>query len=377
MEIKEYNVGKKVFYSCRFWYYKNGQKKSKYKKGFDGKKKASDWGINEKRRLRGLQAGADDLKLKEFLEKWMKVKRGKLSPNTIAGYEVNIAHINESLGEEVMDDITLLDIQNMLDELTESGLKHNTVKYVYRTLHAAYEYAVKSEIVEKNVCKGAEIKEDEEKFEATVYSSDDLRKLILLLREQEHYLYPLVLLASMRGLRRGETLAFKWDDIDFENGIAYVRKTYNIVKKKKTFGKVKTKDSERTIDMEGFVAEELKAYKERLNKAGIIQTYVCEVNGALPDPTHISRGLKAFQRANGLPECRFHDLRHTFAVLQLENGTDLDTLKRLLGHSKIAITSDLYLHENMTLLKKASKKMDKVVQLEKPKKKKSSKAQKR
>lgn len=373
MEIKDYKEGSKTFYSCRFWYYKNGQKKSKYKKGFTGKKIAETWGAAEKRRLEGLRAGAADLKLKEFLEKWIDHKRKKLSPNTIAGYEVNIAHINKSLGEEIMADITLLDIQNMLDELTESGLKHNTVKYVYRTLHAAYEYAVKAEIVEKNACNGAEIKEDEEKFEAHVYTADDLRKLIMLLREQEHYLYLSVLLASMRGLRRGETLGFAWEDIDFDNQVAHVRKTYNIVKGQKIHKKVKTKESERTIDMDGFVAEELKTIRNKQLAAGKILTYVCEVDGQLPDPTHLSRGLKSFQKANGLPECRFHDLRHTFAMLQLENGTDLDTLKRLLGHSKVGITSDTYLHPNMTLIKKASLKMDKVIQLKEPKKKKNQK----
>ena len=364
MDIKEYKESSKKLYSCRFWYYKNGQKKSKYKSGFVKKKEAESWGIDEKRRLEGLQPGADKIRVKEYLKRWMKIKEDKLSPTTVSGYNVNINHINKYIGELELSKIKLLDVQEMLDELSKSGLKEKTITYVYRTLHSALEYAVKAEIVDKNVCKGVEIKKDEKKFEATVYSAEDLKTLIFLLKEQEYPLYPAVLLASMRGLRRGECLGFRWADIDFDNCVAHVKNNYVIANKKKYHKKVKTKESDRLISMEGFVATELKAYKERILKCGTIPTYVCEIEGELPDPTHISRQIKSFQKANKLPECRFHDLRHTFAVLQLEFGTDLDTLKRLMGHSKVGITSDIYLHQNTTLMKKASLKLDNIINIE-------------
>lgn len=363
MEIWEYKKGNQTLYRARFWYYKNKVKKSKQKSGFKRKKDAERWCIDEKRRLEGLQPGAEKIRVCEFLERWLKTKEKKLSPTTLNGYKVNINHINKYIGEVDLGKLKLIDVQEMLDELSQSGLKHRTVKYIWRTLHAALEYAVRNEMAEKNVSKGVEIAEDEEKFEVVVYSAEDLKRLILLLREQEHPLYPAVLLASMRGLRRGECLGLRWSDIDFEKGIAYIRNNYVVVNKKAYHKKVKTKDSERIISIDGFVAEELKAYKEKLNSKGIIQTYVCEIDGKLPNPSHISRWLKEFQKANNLPLCRFHDLRHTFAVLQLEFGTDLDTLKRLLGHSKLGITSDLYLHQNVNLIKKASLEMDNIIKM--------------
>jgi integrase len=365
LQIKPYKRDSKTLFSCRIWYYKNKKKKSKYQEGFDGKKKAEAWGDKEKKRLEGLQAGADKTEVREFLERWIKTKEKKLSPTTLSGYRVNIKHINERIGDALLYNLKLMDVQEMLDKLTEGGLKYRTVKYVCRTLHAAMEYAIKNEDIEKNPCKGAEIAEDEEEFVVIVYSAEDLKKLILALREQENPLYPYVLLSSMRGLRRGECLGLRWSDIDFEKGIAHIINNYVVVNKVAYHKKVKTKESERLIDMEGIIAEEFKAYKERMNKGKkIIQTYVCELpDGTLPDPSHISRSIKAFQKANDLPECRFHDLRHTFAVLQLENGTDLDTLKRMLGHSKIGITSDLYLHENVSLIKKASRRTDNIINI--------------
>lgn len=356
MEVKSYKKGSKTFYSGRFWYYKNGNKKSKYKSGFEKKKDAENWCIDTKRKLEGLAEGADGITVKEFLEKWLKTKESKLSETTYSGYEINVNHINKYIGNNSLIKLRLIDVQNMVDALTKSGLKHNTVKYVYRTLHAALEYAIKNDTVQKNVSKGVEIAKDKEKFQISVYTADELGLLISLLREQQHYLYIPVLLAAMRGLRRGECLGLRWSDIDFDTNIAYVRNNYVPAKGKKIHKKVKTKESERAFDIEGFLSEELKFHKKRTDSI-----YVNSVGGKLPDPTHLSRGLKLFQKANNLPICRFHDLRHTFAMLQLEAGTDLDTLKRLLGHSKISITSEIYLHENKTLIKKAANKIDNLV----------------
>lgn len=365
MQIDSYKKGSKTLYVGRVWYYKNGQKHSKSKKGFEKKKDCQAWGDKEKKRLEGLRTGSDKTTVSEFLDRWIKTKEKKLSPTTLSGYKVNIRHINAHIGGTLLYNLKLMDIQEMLDKLTEDGLKYRTVKYVCRTLHAAMEYAIKNENIEKNPCKGTEIAEDEEKFEVIVYSADDLNKLILTLREQDHPLYPCVLLSSMRGLRRGEILGLRWSDIDFKNGVAHVVNNYVVVNKTPHHRKVKTKESDRVIDMEGFVAEELKEYKKRVNKdRKTVQTYICELpDGTLPDPSHISRSLNIFQKANDFPVCRFHDLRHTFAVLQIEGGTDLDTLKRMLGHSKIGITSDLYLHENMNLIKKASRQMDNIIDI--------------
>lgn len=364
MTIAEYYIGSKRYYKARFWYYKNGKRKSKSKQGFVRKKEAEKWAIDEKARLEGLEVGADKLTVSAFLKTWIdkKEENKKLSPTTLSGYKVNIAHANKNIGNEIVSTLKKVDIQDMADALSSQGLKYRTVKYVIRTLHAAFNYAIEKDYLLKNPCKGIDITQDDKPFEYSIYSADDLANLIYSLREQEHWLYFPVLLAAMRGLRRGETLGLPWSEIDFEKGQARITNNYVVVGGQAYHKKVKTKESNALIDISGFIADELKRYKDKNEKNGFIQTYVCEVNGKLPDPSHISRALKQFQKANNLPICRFHDLRHTFAMLQLEMGTEIETLKRLLRHSKIAVT-EIYTHENMKMKKAASAKMDNILNL--------------
>jgi integrase len=362
MEIRQ-EPGKT--FSCRFWYYRNGRKRSKYQTGFTRKKDAERWGNGEKDRMERLQNGAEHITVSAFLERWMNVKEKKLSPTTISGYRVNIDHINEYIGNIQLRNLLLMDVQEMADELTDEGLKYRTVKYVCRTLHVALNYAVKNRIIDYNPSDGVEISEDDEEFEAVIYKPEHLNELLRLLKEQEHPLYIPVLLASMRGLRRGEALGLAWDDIDFDTGVTNIHNNYVIVNGITYDRAVKSKDSKRFTVISGFVMDELKAYREHMRRNGQLQKYVCEIDGKRPNPSHVSLSLKRFQVASNLPVCRFHDLRHTFAMMQLENGTDLDTLKNLMGHSKIEITSDLYLHPSLTLMRDATSKVDNIITLKK------------
>jgi len=362
MKVEKYTVGKKDYWKCRIWYYKNGKKKSKYKQGFERERDAKTWGREHERKLKGLAEGADKTTVREFLKRWIKTKEDKLSPTTISGYKVNIEHINKYIGDTQMYGLKLIDIQEMLDELSKKGLKYRTVSYVYRTLRAALNYAVKTEMIEKNPCVGVEIKPDEEQFEAKVYTAEDLQKLLELLKEQEHHLYMPVFLASLRGLRRGECLGLRIADIDFKEEIATIKNNYVVVEGQAYNRTVKSK-RQRIIDISGPIKQEIEEY---IKKAKRPLTYLCEIGPSeLPHPSTVSKHLKAFQEANGLPECRFHDLRHTFAELQIENGTDIETLKELLGHSTISITSNIYLHQNISRIKKASAAVDNVIYCDK------------
>ena len=95
--------------------------------------------------------------MSNYLDEWLIMKENKIAPTTYSGYKVNIEHIKRFIGDIKLTSLNLLDVQNMLDELSKEGKKHKTVKYVYRTLHAALEYAQKAELVSKKRKQGRRI----------------------------------------------------------------------------------------------------------------------------------------------------------------------------------------------------------------------------
>jgi len=217
-------------------------------------------------------------------------------------------------------------------------------------------------IPSNNPADGVELPTGED-YVSTYLPVTDVQKLLHALREQCHPLYVPVVLAVMYGLRRGEALGIRWCDINFDTGAVFISKNYTTDGRNGvTYRKVKTKESARTIILsEGFL-NDLKEIKANHERSGHIAEFVLEsVVDKMPDPRGIVGKLNRFQKGNGLTVCRFHDLRHTFAALQRAAGTDLDTLKRMLGHAKIATTSEMYLSADDALKKAATCKIDELV----------------
>lgn len=362
-------------WSVRVWWTnERGRRESMQRGGFETKKAAESWAADKvDTGTRALYSDAHKLTLGKFLDNWLELKEKKLSPTTMAGYRVNVRKIKDALGHVLVQDLRMDMIQSFIDdqssvvvkkvkhapevgdgdpEIEEVTAAPNTVKYTLRTLHSALEYAIKSGVIQVNPADHIDLPAERD-FQPTTLDAGDILTLIEKLKACEHEIYLPVLLSVMHGLRRGEALGLRWSDIDFDEGIMRICNNYTIAENKPIEKAVKTKESAAVVPLVGFVADELKRVRTAQQLAGRLETHVCAINGQLPDPRRISIKLKQFQKANGLLVCRFHDLRHSFAGVALDSGTDLDTLKRLMRHSKISMTSR-YLHTNATREKKAS-----------------------
>jgi integrase len=368
-------------WSVRAWWVdEKGERCSLQKGGFETKKTAELW-AGDKINIgqASVYRDAHKVTLGDFLNDWLKVKEKTLSPTTMSGYRVNAKKIKGALGNTLVQELRLDMIQKFINDQSEvvvKTLKHileigsgepeieeitaapNTVKYTFRTLHSALEYAIKVGIIKYNPADHIDLPPERD-FAPNTLGASDILTLLEKLKACEHEIYFPVLLSVMHGLRRGEALGLRWSDIDFETGTMHICNNYTIAENKMIHKSVKTKDSAASIPLIGFVADELQQIRASQKNAGELEIYVCAHTGVLPDPRHISAKLNRFQRANKLPLCRFHDLRHSFAGIALDSGTDLDTLKRLMRHSKIAMTSR-YLHNNVSREKKASQKIEKM-----------------
>ncbi len=206
---------------------------------------------------------------------------------------------------------------------------------------------------------------------------EQMRQFLAAVRDDQ--LFAAFFLELGRGLRRGELLGVRWQDLDLEAGVVRVRQALVRVgnhnaaaddrKTRLIFQEPKTEQSRRTIPILGDILEVLRRQKarqaeERLlmgeayNDQGLV---FCQVNGQPIDPRNFTRHFERLLKHVGLRHFRFYDGRHTFATVMLELGEAPKAVQTMLGHTKIATTLDIYSHVSLDLEKKAAARLNAVL----------------
>ena len=155
------------------------------------------------------------------------------------------------------------------------------------------------------------------------------------------------------GLRRGELLGLKWTDIDWKNGIIKVRRQIARVDGRIVESPPKTKNSYRAVTISQQAIEVLKQQKTKAN----VQYVFSSPNGSPISPNSVNNMLGRVLERAGIPKVRFHDLRHTFATIALQNGVDIKTVSGMLGHFSAGFTLDTYAHVTTSAQKEAAQTM--------------------
>lgn len=177
----------------------------------------------------------------------------------------------------------------------------------------------------------------------------------------------LYLLAVTTGLRQGELLGLKWEDVDLEAGTLQVRRTLTTAKGGPVLSTPKTKGSRRTVKLSPTALEALRSHLERqlgeIDEAGDLWRengliFASEVGGFLDRRYITTHRFKPLLKRAGLPRIRFHDLRHTCATLLLSKNVDPKVVSEMLGHATIAITLDTYSHVLPNMQSEAAKAME-------------------
>ena len=241
-------------------------------------------------------------------------------------------------------------VQDFYQDQLVAGLAPASVNKLHAILHKALDQAVKWHMIPRNPTEGIRAPRPTPK-EMHPLSADETRKLLEAARGDN--LEALYVLAIHTGMRQGELLALKWSDVDLENAVISVRRTLMKSGGSLLLGEPKTKKSRRTIQL---TEEAVRALREHLDRQvehiqrlgdlyrdeGLI--FASEV-GTLINPTNLrQRSFASLLTRAGLPQIRFHDLRHTCATLLLSRDVHPKFVQELLGHANIAITLDTYSH---------------------------------
>lgn len=306
----------------------------------------------------GTYAEAAKQTTEEYLYFWLGKVQHTFTPRTHGSYERAIRlHLAPRLGSVRLDQLTALHIDSAYADALAAGTSAHLVRYCHVILKAALRRAVGWELLTRNPADAVrppkparDVEEDEDRTVRALTEAEVARYL----RELEGLGWLAAVIALGTGLRRGEVLGLRWQDIDWGAGKISVRQTVEPQAEKGqgiVIGPPKTEASRRTFTAPAYLLELLRRHRGAQAAKRLIapvwddqDLVLCRDNGRPIVPVSLQRWHWKARKAAGLPELRFHDLRHTFATNQLRGGVDVTTVSRRLGHTDPSITLRVYSH---------------------------------
>ena len=307
-----------------------------------------------------------DMPFGEWMDFWYQnyIKPG-LRPTTQSTYESSIyLHIIPQLGKIPLCQLTQKDLQQFYaylkkegrlvrTELYGTGLSDRMVRMCHAKCRAALDQAVQENLIRTNPAVGCKLPPKRGR-EMLVLSPGELRRFLLQAKADGSF--ELFLLDLCTGLRRGELMALQWSDLDLDAGTLTVNKQVYAVNGKMQLNVPKTRASVRKLVLPPAVVEVFREYQKTADSRWLFPSPVKE--DAPLTPGEAARRLHGILERAGCKQVRFHDLRHTFATMALENGMDIKTLSAMLGHVSAATTLDIYTHITGEMQSEAAAKID-------------------
>ena len=301
----------------------------------------------------GLTFDADNVTVAQYLARWLSDSvRGTVRVSTFERHEQIIrTHLAPAFGRMKLKTLTPAHVRSLHREKLEEGLAPATVRKIHSTLHKALSQAVADGLIPRNA---ADVKAPRPApDEMHPLSEAEARTFLETVRETGDRFEALYVLAITTGLRRGELLGLRWDDADLDRGTLRVGRALVREGGRQVLGETKNRRGRRQVNLTPRTVAALKAHRKRQLEQRVKLASLYEDHGLIFSSEHgtplnpenlVKRSFKPLLNKAGLPEIRFHDLRHTCATLLLGRGVHPKIVQELLGHATIAMTLDTYSH---------------------------------
>lgn len=309
----------------------------------------------------GLYSKETNITVQAWFEIWiieyksMSVKRG-----TIVAYRnAYKTYVDKSIGKRKLKDVRAEHIQKIYNDMHQKGYKRSTIETVSIVLGGMFKQAMKNEMIMKNPVGLATLPKETTKIERRVLNQEEQRIFLNYAKDSQYA--PIFEFALSTGMRGGEIRALTWDCIDFTGKMIHVKSTLKKEAGRFYIDTPKTMSSYRDIPILDNVLRILK--KQRLWQSekklqlgaewkcceGLEQLVFTTNVGTPIDKEYLKNsidGTVARINADGIKfeHLSMHTFRHSFATRCIEEGMNPQTLKAILGHSKLATTMDLYAH---------------------------------
>lgn len=304
-----------------------------------------------------------NITFQEWIEEFLvNYKKNEIKITTYEGYiRIYRKHIKDSqIGKTALNQVTTEILQRYYNDKLNDGYNSKTVRSIGIVIGAALNMAVKLKMLSENPNRYTSIPK-KKKYEASVLSAEEVARIVKEAKDEE--LYPIVVTTVYTGMRKGEVMALKWENVDFQKRRIYIKNSlckidgdqpdekghrharYEILEPK-------TKESIRMVPMLDEVYDALRLQKERQETdkqkyreiyldQGLVFSDPC--GDYLPQRQFMDK-YHAFLKKYRITDIRFHDLRHTFATLLIESDVSMKVVQELLGHSTITTSMDIYTH---------------------------------
>lgn len=312
---------------------------------------------------------AEPITVGEWMDRWLeKYAKPTVKLSTYCSYEQFIrGHIKPQIGGKYMNTLTGEDLQDFFNERRvqgnlkgRGGLSPKTLTNLRNMMHLAFGQAVKNRLITENLVESVRLPKGE-KREMRVLSEEEQTRLTLAARRAPEPAAFGIIFDLFTGLRLGELCGLRWENVDMENRCFKVCETRNRLPNfddtietstsVETVQTTKTDNSRRTVFIMDGLFQDFQDYQtiqmslQKQNPGYNPDGYVfCQENGQPYEPRTYQDLFKRCVRQAGIADANFHSLRHTFSTRSLEQGMDVVTLSRLLGHASPSITLDKYGH---------------------------------
>ncbi|MBT3320623.1 MAG: site-specific integrase [Clostridia bacterium] len=298
---------------------------------------------------------SNDIRLGHFINKWLRdFKRPEVSLGTYEWY-INISKmVSKDVKDTYLNKVNTYQIQNMLNTLKNGGASVRTIKAVYNMLNQIFKAAVEFKMITNNPV--GKVKINRKTNHAPKALSADER-IHVMKSVEEHPIYkPIIYTMMGMGLRIGEVLALCWEDVDFTGNKVSVSKAAkrtpvigdsgDIEGHEMAISSTKTARSVRTLPMPQFVRDALwewkKVYMQRFKASDVADLMFPNKNGQLRSYSGFRRQFERFTKDRGIEKITFHQFRHTFATMMLEQHVNPRVVQEFLGHKDISTTLGIY-----------------------------------
>jgi integrase len=315
----------------------------------------------------GLMVVAAKITVHSFLTEWLVGHKNALRPHTFHSYnQISNDYIFPVLGRIKLRELRPDQIQSFYNSLVHDGKSQRTILSVHAVLHKGLNQALKLGLIGRNPAHAVTRPRVKKKEMKTFTVSQSVQFLNSTWTSRYDALY---FMAVMTGLREGELLGLKWSDLNWTtNQLQIQRQVQRLPGGGLVFTEPKTDAGKRTVGLSPMTILKLKGHY-------LIQTYeklfvgknwqehdlIFPTRIGTPsDPSNLYRNYKTILQGTGLPDIRFHDLRHTAATLMLGQKTHPKVVQERFGHSDISVTLNTYSHVLPGIQDEAANEMDKI-----------------